>query len=314
MAKQLPLTCPGHTRPVVHLGFSNITANGGYFLITACKDGKPMYRHGHTGDWIGTFDGHKGAVWGASLTMDASLAGTGAADFTAKLWNTTSGDEINTYAHPHIVKTVSFSNDNKSFATGCVDQVIRVFDVVSGNKEPTFHTKLSKPIKATVWDGKDNGILLASAEEGVVRKYDCRTNTEVQSVELSSPSMVTSVDLSWDSTIVTVAHGDCVSFLQSDSLKVIHTHQFPSIHYSASLHPDKSCFVAGGEDFKLRKCDFVTGNELESYKGHFGPVHCVRYSPDGEVYCSGSEDGTVRLWQHQVGKTYGLWKNNSTTE
>ena len=37
MAKQLPLTCPGHTRPVVHLGFSNITANGGYFLITACK-------------------------------------------------------------------------------------------------------------------------------------------------------------------------------------------------------------------------------------------------------------------------------------
>ncbi len=47
---------------------------------------------------------------------------------------------------------------------------------------------------------------------------------------------------------------------------------------------------------------------IESYKGHFGPIHSMSYSPDGEVYASGSEDGTLRLWQNTVGSTYGLWE------
>lgn len=62
--KSAPLTCHGHTRPVVHLEHSEKQDDGSYLLLSSCKDGNPMYVASLThrlrdwlGDWIGTFLG-----------------------------------------------------------------------------------------------------------------------------------------------------------------------------------------------------------------------------------------------------------------
>lgn len=82
--KAVPLVAPGHTRPVTHLSFSPILEDNTYLLVSSCKDGNPMLRE-WTGDWIGTFLGHKGAVWCTKLSPDGSRAATGSADFTASV-------------------------------------------------------------------------------------------------------------------------------------------------------------------------------------------------------------------------------------
>lgn len=92
-------------------------------------DGKPMMRQGETGDWLGTFEGHKGAVWGVALTRDASRAASAAADFIVKVWDAFTGDELHSFQHQHIVKCVAFSPDGSLLATGSNEKLLRIYDL-----------------------------------------------------------------------------------------------------------------------------------------------------------------------------------------
>jgi serine-threonine kinase receptor-associated protein len=135
--------------------------------------------------------------------------------------------------------------------------------------------------------------------------WDIRAGTEVQKLDFDAA--ITSMELSADGNVLTATHGQKISFFDAKEMKLVKDVAVAAPAYTASRHPDGKTFVWGGIDNLLHVVNYETGEQQEEYKGHFGPVHCVRYSPDGEMYASGSEDGTVRLWQTRVGLEYGLW-------
>jgi len=56
--------------------------------------------------------------------------------------------------------------------------------------------------------------------------------------------------------------GTCNVFNLLFRMEPIKSFEAPTPVFSASLHPSKSCFVAGGDDFKLYKFDYEDGKEL----------------------------------------------------
>ena len=74
---------------------------------------------------------------------------------------------------------------------------------------------------------------------------------------------------------------------------------------SATLHPERKAFVAAGGNFWVYVHDFETGEELQCNKGHHGPVYGVRFTPGGNTYASGGDDGTIRIWTYANGEAGG---------
>ena len=231
-----------------------------------------MLRQGDTGDWIGTFEGHKGAVWGVDLNKNATKAATGAADFSAKIWNAVSGEVELTLSHNHIVKSVNFSKDSQKLATGSNDKKLRIFDLGKGSgSEPLAcfegHTS---GIKQVLFNDDDQH-LFSCSEDKTLRMWDSRSGDEVLKTDFSSP--IGGMELSKDGETITVAHGQSVTFCDSRTLQKQKEVKVPCTVYSASLLKENKVFVCGGEDLKLYKYNYETGVEIGNVQCRFCGCH-----------------------------------------
>ena len=313
----------------------------GLFFISAPLDKLPMLRDAKTGDWcvwmgwllashgwlriahyssnnealnddvcsmcccvvcrIGTFQGHKGAVWSAKLNKDATRAATGSADFSVKVWDAIGGGELISLEHGHVVKSVDFSNDGRRLATGCIDKKLRVYSMERLSAVPVTTIACPDRIRKVAW-AKDDSCVYTGSEDGAVRAYDPASQTLLAEAQLGAGA-ISDLEVSQDGGTLTIAAGREVILLSSRTLQVQARHALPFTVEAASLHPiNKKRFVAGGTDVHVHLYDVETGAELVTQKGHHGTVHAVRFAPDGESYVSGADDAIIRIWKYEDGK------------
>lgn len=127
--------------------------------------------------------------------------------------------------------------------------------------------------------------------------WDLRAGACVAS--LPTDACTTSLEASQDGAAFVTAGGKAACIWDARALAAgpCSTFAFPYTVESASLASSKARIAVGGEDMWVHLLDVASGQEVDTCKGHHGPVHAVRFAPCGGSYASGSEDGTIRIWE-----------------
>jgi WD40 repeat protein len=199
-------------------------------------------------------------VWSCALNKPALLAATASADFSCKLWDAISGEELQKWEHPHIVRSVHFSDATQQLATACHDKAIRVFSAATPSAAPTVFAGMRDTVRSAKFVNDDRLILLSYNSTRGVDVLDARSGKVVQHVATSAP--VTSMNVSYDGARLTTASGVDVGVYSTATMKCENEVVALQQVESASVCAEKGIMAVGGKDLWAYVLEYPSGKPI----------------------------------------------------
>ena len=311
----------GHERPLTRVKFNR----EGDLLFTTAMDKNPTVWSANTGERIGTYKGHNGAVRDIDVTWDSTRVVTGSADNSAILWDAETGRELFKWNFLSPVRCVAFSPGDSIIAIAVAQLMGQKSDVFLFAHDDTKETQSNEPIG--VLEGHAGTVvrvhwyptgeeILTGSEDRTLRKWLVETGEEIGCVEAHAKE-IKDVQPSPDfGTFVSASKDNTAKLWDYETLQQIKLFTVDHPVNSAALSPlYEQVLLGGGQEasmvtttsdkagkFEGKFFHLVYEEEMCRVKGHFGPINTVAFSPNGRQYVSGGEDGFVRL--HNMDEEY----------
>ena len=261
-------------------------------------------------------DGQKVAVGSADGTvrvLDAKIVTSESSSAVLMMkqqsLNTGKAEQVLT-GHGASIRSVSFSPDGRTLATGSQDRTVKLWDMEATWELPVMYPHESSIL--TISFSSDGRTVATGSEDKTVILTDVVKGEKLWKSE-NLGANVNSVAFSADGRMLAVGTNDGrIRLLDAVSHKELW--RKPAIHgesvNSVAFSPDGKSLASGSIDEIVKLWDVSSGEVKRELKGHKGPVNSVKFSHDSRLLGTGSSDWTVMVWDVSSGSALHVLKGH----